>query len=88
MLPSYRHQSIDLHRKSIAGFYMRATMEVNGLKKEKNTAKTQIINAQYCNRYLKSTYLKTASLCNLKRTLTYKEYLTGKSSRDIFTLTG
>ena len=31
VLPSYRNQSIDLHSKLIDWFYMRTTLELNGL---------------------------------------------------------
>ena len=31
MLPSHRNQSIDLHSKSVTGFYMRATLAFNAL---------------------------------------------------------
>ena len=38
VLPTYRNQSIDLLRKSLTGFYMRATLAFNGLTKTKATS--------------------------------------------------
>ena len=33
VLPSYRNQSVDLLANQLTGFYMRATLALNGLKK-------------------------------------------------------
>ena len=38
VLPTYRNQSIDLLRKSLTGFYIRATLAFNRLTKTRATS--------------------------------------------------